>query len=145
MGKLLFYRQASHKALRRGHDAFMSASCRFPTVDDPRRAELISEHTEALCSERLLDRHFDRAFLCQGLEDTLGFRRGSDVKRHSKTLRFLKAIGSKISALQYLVADRKGGVEDLVLPVRRCLAVHRRFSVSHCVDDLAYETYFVRR
>src|SRR5215831_19359746 len=99
MGKLLFYRHAARKVLRRERIAFMSALCRFPAVDDPWRAELVSEHAKALGPGGFLDRHFDHAVLRQGLEDALGFRRGCDVERHPDTLCFLKDIGSNISAL----------------------------------------------
>jgi hypothetical protein len=61
----------------------------FLAVDHPRDTEAVGAHAEAMCPEGLLERHGDRALLCQGIERTLRIRWFLDRHHHVEARRLV--------------------------------------------------------
>src|SRR5258708_5746370 len=107
----------------------------WPTVNHPRYAELIDEHTKSDGPKCLLKRHLNRPIFFEGMKYAFCLRHLLDAEAYGKAMRFLIAIRWNVRTHQALAADVKACVHDLATPLRRdVLRCRRAFMAKHGFD-----------
>ena len=111
-------------------------------IDDPRRAEPIGRHAEALRPERLLKRHLHRAVLSKRIEHLCALGSVLEVQSDAESGGPAEWSDS-VCPLQYLIADVQRHVHDASVCFRRHALRHRRLANRLDERDLSAQGLLV--